>query len=176
MPEPLTDRISNPSILRERAERAAGALPPLLVAAERLASTIALGVHGRRKAGMGETFWSSAAIARRAQPAPSTGGNRPNRSICSCGSANGRQRRPCGSGAMLRPGCGFRPTTVSNAKSIARVCFRWRSRRCWCAAANALRCSVKDVCRRVGEPRLTGSATPLPKPSHQTMHCRPMRA
>jgi uncharacterized protein (DUF58 family) len=57
MPEPLTDRISNPSILRERAERAAGALPPLLVAAERLASTIALGVHGRRKAGMGETFW-----------------------------------------------------------------------------------------------------------------------
>jgi len=57
MPEPLTDRVSQTSLLREKAERAAGALPPLLVAAERLASTIALGVHGRRKAGMGETFW-----------------------------------------------------------------------------------------------------------------------
>ena len=32
-------------------------LPPLLVAAERLASGVWLGVHGRRKAGMGETFW-----------------------------------------------------------------------------------------------------------------------
>jgi uncharacterized protein (DUF58 family) len=32
-------------------------LPPLLVAAEQLASTIVLGVHGRRKAGMGESFW-----------------------------------------------------------------------------------------------------------------------
>ena len=57
MPEPLTDRVSQSSILRGKAERAAGALPPLLVAAERLASTVALGVHGRRKAGMGETFW-----------------------------------------------------------------------------------------------------------------------
>jgi uncharacterized protein (DUF58 family) len=44
-------------ILREQAERAAAALPPLQVAAERLAATISLGVHGRRKAGMGETFW-----------------------------------------------------------------------------------------------------------------------
>jgi len=57
MPEPLTDRVSQSNILRGKAERAAGALPPLLVAAERLASTVALGVHGRRKAGMGETFW-----------------------------------------------------------------------------------------------------------------------
>ncbi|HTO41211.1 MAG TPA: DUF58 domain-containing protein [Rhizomicrobium sp.] len=43
--------------LRQRAERAAAALPPLLVDAERLAATITLGMHGRRKAGMGETFW-----------------------------------------------------------------------------------------------------------------------
>ncbi len=42
---------------REEAERLAGALPPLLVAAETLAAATALGVHGRRKAGMGETFW-----------------------------------------------------------------------------------------------------------------------
>jgi uncharacterized protein (DUF58 family) len=42
---------------REEAESIAAALPPLLVAAERLASGVWLGVHGRRKAGMGETFW-----------------------------------------------------------------------------------------------------------------------
>lgn len=45
------------SPLREEAEAVAATLPPLLVAAERLASAISLGVHGRRKAGMGETFW-----------------------------------------------------------------------------------------------------------------------
>ena len=43
--------------LREQAEALGVALPPLLVAAERLASAVSLGVHGRRKAGMGETFW-----------------------------------------------------------------------------------------------------------------------
>lgn len=43
--------------LQEQAEGLAAALPPLLVAAERLASSISLGVHGRRKAGMGESFW-----------------------------------------------------------------------------------------------------------------------
>ncbi len=43
--------------LREQAETIAAVLPPLLVAAERLASAVSLGVHGRRKSGMGETFW-----------------------------------------------------------------------------------------------------------------------
>jgi uncharacterized protein (DUF58 family) len=43
--------------LRHRAEEAAAALPPLLVAAERIAATVAQGVHGRRRVGQGETFW-----------------------------------------------------------------------------------------------------------------------
>lgn len=43
--------------LRGRAERTAGALPPLQAIAERLAATIALGAHGRRRPGAGETFW-----------------------------------------------------------------------------------------------------------------------
>ena len=43
--------------LRDTAEQIAAGLPPLLVAAERLASVISLGVHGRRKSGMGENFW-----------------------------------------------------------------------------------------------------------------------
>lgn len=43
--------------LRHHAEESAGALPPLLIAAERIASTIAQGAHGRRRVGQGETFW-----------------------------------------------------------------------------------------------------------------------
>ena len=46
-----------PSGLRLRAERLAQPLPPLLVAAERVAATVAQGVHGRRRVGTGETFW-----------------------------------------------------------------------------------------------------------------------
>ena len=42
---------------RHRAETLAATLPPLLVAAERVASTVAQGVHGRRRVGQGETFW-----------------------------------------------------------------------------------------------------------------------
>jgi uncharacterized protein (DUF58 family) len=43
--------------VREQAEALGAGLPPLLVEAERLASSVSLGVHGRRKAGMGESFW-----------------------------------------------------------------------------------------------------------------------
>ena len=43
--------------LQDRAEQTAAALPPLLVAAERVAATVAQGVHGRRRVGQGETFW-----------------------------------------------------------------------------------------------------------------------
>ena len=43
--------------LRLDAERLAQTLPPLLVAAERVAATVSQGVHGRRRVGQGETFW-----------------------------------------------------------------------------------------------------------------------
>jgi len=43
--------------LRERAEAHGAALPPLLVAAERVAATVAQGVHGRRRVGQGDSFW-----------------------------------------------------------------------------------------------------------------------
>ncbi|MEP4379901.1 MAG: DUF58 domain-containing protein [Alphaproteobacteria bacterium] len=42
---------------RRRAEELAAAFPALLVAADRVASTVAQGVHGRRRVGQGETFW-----------------------------------------------------------------------------------------------------------------------
>ena len=40
-----------------RAEALAARLPPLLVAAERVAATVAQGVHGRRRVGAGDSFW-----------------------------------------------------------------------------------------------------------------------
>ena len=39
------------------AEHAGARLPPLLVAAERVAATVAQGVHGRRRVGVGDSFW-----------------------------------------------------------------------------------------------------------------------
>jgi len=47
-------KAANPGL---EAEALAARLPPLLVDAERLSSIVGLGVHGRRKAGTGETFW-----------------------------------------------------------------------------------------------------------------------
>jgi len=40
-----------------KAEALAAGLPPLLVAANRVAHTVSQGVHGRRRVGQGETFW-----------------------------------------------------------------------------------------------------------------------
>ncbi len=39
------------------AEALGARLPPLLVAADRVASTVAQGVHGRRRVGQGDSFW-----------------------------------------------------------------------------------------------------------------------
>ena len=47
----------NPLALRSGAETLAAPMPPLLAAADKLASTVMLGDHGRRRAGMGDTFW-----------------------------------------------------------------------------------------------------------------------
>ncbi|NNK65184.1 MAG: DUF58 domain-containing protein [Rhodobacteraceae bacterium] len=46
-----------PADLRSRAEDLAAPLPPLMAAADHLASTVLLGEHGRRRAGMGDEFW-----------------------------------------------------------------------------------------------------------------------
>lgn len=48
---------TGPGWLRRDAEQISGALPPLMVAAERLAASTVSGVHGRRRSGPGETFW-----------------------------------------------------------------------------------------------------------------------
>ena len=43
--------------LRTRAEALGQTLPPLLAEAEMLASTVMMGEHGRRRAGLGDEFW-----------------------------------------------------------------------------------------------------------------------
>ena len=43
--------------LNERADVASRALPALLVEAERIAATVIQGIHGRKRAGPGESFW-----------------------------------------------------------------------------------------------------------------------
>ncbi len=55
--------------IHHQAEVLAAGLPPLLVAAERVAATVSQGVHGRRRVGQGETFWQF----RRYQPGDGAG-------------------------------------------------------------------------------------------------------
>jgi uncharacterized protein (DUF58 family) len=43
--------------VQHRAEQLAARLPALLVAADRVAATVAQGVHGRRRVGQGDSFW-----------------------------------------------------------------------------------------------------------------------
>ena len=63
-PKPAINDTLAPSGVRRHAEEAASALPPLLVKAERVATIVAQGEHGRRRAGAGDSFWQY----RRYQP------------------------------------------------------------------------------------------------------------
>ena len=49
--------------VRRDAEEAAALFPALLVEAERIAQTVTAGLHGRRRAGPGETFWQHRAYS-----------------------------------------------------------------------------------------------------------------
>ena len=43
--------------LEEDAEQLSAAFPPLMIEAEKIAAAVSLGIHGRRRAGIGESFW-----------------------------------------------------------------------------------------------------------------------
>jgi len=49
--------MNQPLALRAEAESLAGPLPTLLAGAEHLANAVLLGEHGRKRAGVGDTFW-----------------------------------------------------------------------------------------------------------------------
>ena len=53
----MSDAPPLPLTLRSGAEALAAPLPPLLAEAEHLAACVLVGDHGRRRAGMGDTFW-----------------------------------------------------------------------------------------------------------------------
>ena len=136
-------------------------LPPLLVDAERLASAVSLGVHGRRKAGMGESFWQFRRYPRRRSV------DRDRLAAIGEVAASLRARARMGSGAVgvvlarRLAGHAFRlaaRVTKARPREPAR---RWRWRRCWCAAASASRCSAKATRRRARAPRCAASAHAL---------------
>ncbi|TLU73181.1 DUF58 domain-containing protein [Lichenicoccus roseus] len=54
---PATASPRSPHAALAEAQAIGARLPALLVAAEQVASTVAQGVHGRRRAGMGDSFW-----------------------------------------------------------------------------------------------------------------------
>ncbi|MDG2318998.1 MAG: DUF58 domain-containing protein [Rhodospirillaceae bacterium] len=54
---PFHRMTSSAQVLQHNAEQAASTLPPLLINANRVAATVSLGSHGRRRAGPGDTFW-----------------------------------------------------------------------------------------------------------------------
>jgi uncharacterized protein (DUF58 family) len=57
-PRPISGTATpSPLAFETEAEGLAAGLPSLLLDAERVANAVALGVHGRRRPGMGETFW-----------------------------------------------------------------------------------------------------------------------
>ncbi|MGE4220384.1 MAG: DUF58 domain-containing protein [Alphaproteobacteria bacterium] len=53
----MADRAEAQALHRQTAKQVAAKLPPLLVAADRVAATVVQGVHGRRRVGQGEAFW-----------------------------------------------------------------------------------------------------------------------
>jgi len=58
MAEPVGASRTDAALARlQGAEEASAHLPPLLVAANRIAATVMQGVHGRRRVGPGDTFW-----------------------------------------------------------------------------------------------------------------------
>ncbi|MEM0988160.1 MAG: DUF58 domain-containing protein [Pseudomonadota bacterium] len=59
--------VAGAGLLRRDSEKVSGSLPPLLVEAQQIVNSLAFGVHGRRRSGVGETFWQY----RQAEPGDS---------------------------------------------------------------------------------------------------------
>lgn len=70
------------AVAARRAEALGATLPPILIAAKRVAATVASGVHGRRRVGQGDAFWEYRPLLpgespRRADPRASAKAARP---------------------------------------------------------------------------------------------------
>ena len=143
-----------------------------MVAAEQLAASVSLGVHGTAQSRHRREFLAVSPLCqRRFASVASTGGNRPNRSISLCASANGKRPKPCGSGATANGACvsaqsgvtklrtrqsavagaGVAADARRRARGIAGravSCPAPRASRC---RASAIRCSIQ-LCRKKNAP------------------------
>ena len=127
---------------RAPAEALGARLPPLLVAAERVAATVAQGVHGRRRVGQGDSFWQFrrfvagdpvaphrlAAVRQVRPPACRTAG--------SSARPSGKRRRPSACGATPPPRCAGARARRRWRSANAPTCCCWRWPPCCCAAAS----------------------------------------
>jgi len=100
--------------------------PGLCASAKEAAASVMHGVHGRRRAGAGETFWQfrpfvAGEAANRIdwRVPPRTNGSM-------CASANGRRRIRFTSGSTAPPPCGLPPGWHYSRKSTAPSCSALR--------------------------------------------------
>ena len=117
------DLAGNALRAQHRSEALAARLPPLLVAAERVAATVAQGFHGRRRVGTGETFWQY----RRYEVGDSATmidwrqSGKPSRS--SSARTSGRRRKASGSGTTRRPRWRTARSRACRPRRSGRSCF-----------------------------------------------------
>lgn len=123
------------------AEALGARLPPLLVAADRVASTVAQGVHGRRRVGQGDSFWQF------------------RRFVSGDPLARIDWRQSAKSGRAPPEGWFIRETEWEAAQTVclwrdASASMRWRSRQVAvekCDRANLLLLSLASLLLRGGE-------------------------
>ena len=95
-----------PHLAARRAEALGDRLPPLLVAAERVAATVAQGVHGRRRVGQGDSFWQFRPFLA-GDPASRIDWRQSARSDRAyCARPNGKRRRPSAVARRRARACG----------------------------------------------------------------------
>ena len=123
------------------AEALGARLPPLLIAADRVASTVAQGVHGRRRVGQGDSFWQF------------------RRFVSGDPLARIDWRQSAKSGRRAPDGWFIRETEWEAAQTVclwrdASPSMRWRSRQVAvdkCDRANLLLLSLASLLLRGGE-------------------------
>jgi uncharacterized protein (DUF58 family) len=123
------------------AEALGARLPPLLIAADRVASTVAQGVHGRRRVGQGDSFWQF------------------RRFVSGDPLARIDWRQSAKSGRSAPDGWFIRETEWEAAQTVslwrdASASMRWRSRQVRvekCDRANLLLLSLASLLLRGGE-------------------------
>ena len=155
--------------IRIAPKSSAALLPPLLIEAERVAQTVCQGVHGRRRAGSGESFWQfrryDARRSGRAHRLAAIGAHRQN--FCArtrMGSGAKRMSVGRSSGSMRYASDKNLPTKAARAQllmlALASLLLRGGERRCgWMSVARS-RSRQSRVGTDRGAPRRQRAAIP----------------